>query len=311
MLRYFLKRILGIIVTLLLVSVVVFVIVRLMPGDPIRMLVNEDATLDVINNVKAEFGLDKPIVVQFVNWVKNMLKGDFGVSYRTRQPITTEITIRYGKTLTLALIAVVWSTIAGLALGVWSGVNAGKWQDYVAVTGAVAGQALPSFWVGLLLIFLFGVKLKLLPVAGCETWQAYIMPAFTLGTGMAAAITRFTRSAVLENIKEDYVRTARAKGLSERAVIWRHVLQNSLISVITVVGLQFGALLGGAVMIESVFAYPGLGTYLVTSIGVRDYPIVQALVMVLSANFVVVNLIVDLLYALANPEVRLDGGKKK
>lgn len=308
MLKYFLKRLLGILVTTLLVSIFVFVLVRLMPGDPVRQMVDEDATLEMIEAVRAEYGLDKPIVVQFVDWVKGMLQGDFGKSYRTRQPIGEEIAKRYVKTLKLALIAVVWSTAVGLIVGVWTGVHAGKWQDYIGVTTAVAGQAVPTFWIGLLLIFLFGVKLKVLPVSGAESWKSLVLPSFTLGLSMAAAVTRFTRSAVLECLKEDYVRTARAKGLKERIVVWRHVLRNSLISVITVVGLQFGAMLGGAVMIETVFSYPGVGSYLVTSIGLRDYPVVQALVVILALNFVVVNFIVDLLYALINPEIRLERG---
>lgn len=308
MLKYFLKRLLGILVTTLLVSIFVFVLVRLMPGDPVRQMVDEDATLEMIEAVRAEYGLDKPIVVQFVDWVKGMLQGDFGKSYRTRQPIGEEIAKRYVKTLKLALIAVVWSTAVGLIVGVWTGVHAGKWQDYIGVTTAVAGQAVPTFWIGLLLIFLFGVKLKVLPVSGAESWKSLVLPSFTLGLSMAAAVTRFTRSAVLECLKEDYVRTARAKGLKEGIVVWRHVLRNSLISVITVVGLQFGAMLGGAVMIETVFSYPGVGSYLVTSIGLRDYPVVQALVVILALNFVVVNFIVDLLYALINPEIRLERG---
>lgn len=310
MLKYFAKRLLGILMTILLVGVFVFILVRLMPGDPVRQMVDDDATLETINAVRAEYGLDKPIIVQFVDWIKGMTHGDFGKSYRTGQPIAEEIAKRYLKTVKLAVIAVIWSTVAGLVIGVWTGVHAGKWQDYVGVTAAVAGQAVPTFWIGLLLIFLFGVKLKILPVSGAADWKALILPSFTLGLSMAAAVTRFTRSAVLECLKEDYVRTARAKGLKERAVIWRHVLRNSLISVITVVGLQFGAMLGGAVMIETVFSYPGIGSYLVTSIGLRDYPVVQALVMILALNFVIVNFAVDVLYALVNPEIRLEGGGK-
>lgn len=308
MLKYFIKRLLGILVTTLLVSIFVFVLVRLMPGDPVRQMVDDDATLETINAVRAEYGLDKPIVEQFIDWITGMLKGDFGKSYRTRQPIGEEIGKRYLKTLKLAVIAVVWSTAVDLLLGVWTGVHSGKWQDYLGVTAAVTGQAVPTFWIGLLLIFLFGVKLQVLPVSGAEGWKSLVLPSFTLGLSMAAAVTRFTRSAVLECLKEDYVRTARAKGLKERIIIWRHVLRNSLISVITVVGLQFGAMLGGAVMIETVFSYPGIGSYLVTSIGLRDYPVVQALVIILALNFVVVNFIVDLLYALVNPEIRLERG---
>lgn len=310
MASYFFKRLLGIMVTMILVGVVVFILVRLMPGDPVRLMVDEDASLETINAVKAQYGLDKPIVTQFWIWIKGMFHGDFGYSYRTRQPIMDEISKRYMKTLVLALIAVVWSTILGLVVGVWAGVHAGKWQDYIGVTTAVAGQAVPSFWIGLLLIFLFGVKLHILPVSGCESWKSLILPSFTLGTYMAAAVTRFTRSAILECLKEDYTRTARAKGLRENVVIWKHVLRNSLISVITIVGLQFGAMLGGSVMIEAVFAYPGLGSYLVSSISLRDYPAVQALVMIFSLNFVIVNFFVDLLYAVANPEIRLEGSAK-
>lgn len=308
MLRYIIKRLLGILVTAVLVSIFVFVLVRLMPGDPTRQLVDEDATYETIQALRDKYGLNDSIPVQFMNWIKGMLSGNFGISYKTGQPIMPEIMKRYGRTIKLALIAVIWSTAAGLVTGVWTGVHAGKWQDYIGVTGAVAGQAVPAFWIGLMLIFLFGVRLKVLPVSGASGWKSLVLPAFTLGLSMAAAVTRFTRSAVLECLKEDYVRTARAKGLKERTVIWQHVLRNSLISVITVVGLQFGAMLGGAVMIETVFSYPGIGSYLVSAISLRDYPVVQALVLILAMNFVVVNFLVDILYAMVNPEIRLEGG---
>ncbi|MBQ6663088.1 MAG: ABC transporter permease [Firmicutes bacterium] len=308
MLRYFLKRLIGIVITIVLVGVVIFILVRLMPGDPVRQMVDEEASLEAIEALREEYGLNKPIIVQFVDWFKGMLTGNLGKSYRTGEPIINEVSKRYGKTILLAVLAVIWSTVVGLILGVWTGTHEGKWQDYLGVTLAVAGQAVPTFWIGLMLILVLSVHFHLLPVSGVGTWKHLVMPAFTLGLSMAAAVTRFTRSAVLECLKEDYVRTARSKGVKERVVIWRHVLRNSLISVITIVGLQFGAMLGGAVMIETVFAYPGIGSYLVTSITYRDYPIVQALVMILALNFVVVNFVVDLLYALANPEIRLEGG---
>ena len=293
---------------MLVVSLVAFLFIHMIPGDPARQMVGEEASYETYLNVREKLGLDDPLPVQYLNWMKGILtEGDFGNSYRTGQPVTTEIAMRYGNTIKLAGAAILWSVVVGIILGVWSGVHAGKWQDYVGVTTAVAGQAVPSFWIGLMLIYLFCIKLKLLPISATAGGiEAMLMPAFTMGTSLAATATRFTRSSMLETLREDYIRTARAKGLKERVVIWKHVFRNSLNSVVTAVGMSIGAMLGGSVMIESVFAYPGLGSYLINSISLRDYVAVQAVILILSAHYVIINLLVDIIQAILNPEIRFE-----
>ena len=304
MLLYIGKRLLSVLGTMLLVSIVAFSFIHLIPGDPARLLAGEKAPLETVAKVTEKLGLDQPLPVQYIKWMSGIFQGDFGTSFRTGKPVMDEIKLRYGNTFRMAVISLVWSTIVGLLIGVWSGTHAGKWQDYVGVTTAVAGQAVPEFWVGLMLIFVFGVKLKWLPISGAGDWRSLILPSFTLGAWLAATVARFTRSAMLETLKEDYTRTARAKGLAENKVVWKHAFRNSMISVITIVGVSFGDLLGGAVLIETVYAYPGIGAYLVDSISFRDYAAVQVLILIISAHYVIINLLVDILYAVVNPEIR-------
>lgn len=305
MLRYFIKRIVSIIPTIILVSIFVFLFVRLIPGDPARMLAGPDATIEDVQMAKEALGLDKPAVVQYFDYMRGLLKGDMGMSLKTRNPVSYEIGLRYWYTVRLTLVSILWSVISGLAMGIISATNRGKWKDYAGMTLAVSGISVPAFWLGLMLIQFFAVKWRLLPSTGGDDLKSLILPAFTLGVGVAAVIARFTRSSVIEVLKEDYVRTARAKGLKENLIVWKHVFRNSMISVITVVGLQFGFLLGGSVVVESIFGYPGLGTLLIDSVSFRDYPMIQSLILIFSLNFIVINLIVDLLYAVVNPEIEL------
>jgi glutathione transport system permease protein len=197
-----------------------------------------------------------------------------------------------------------WATVAGLLIGVFSATRRGRWPDYGGMIAAVSGISLPSFWLGLLLIDLFSVQLHWLPTGGYGSWRSFFLPSFTLGLGVAAVVARFTRSAFLEIAREDYIRTARAKGVLERVVVWKHTLRNALIPVITMVGLQFGFLLGGSIVVETVFSWPGLGRLLVDSVSYRDYPVIQAEILLFSLEFILINLLVDVLYALANPEIR-------
>lgn len=234
-----------------------------------------------------------------------LLKGNLGTSLRTKQPVAKEVAGRFGNTVRLAFVTLLWSSVVGVLFGVWSGTHRGKWQDYTGMTIAVSGISLPSFWIGFLLIMLFAVKLRILPTTSGTSLKSLIMPSITLGVGIAAVIARFTRSSIIEVLKEDYVRTARAKGIKEKVVIWKHVFRNSMISVVTVVGLQFGFLLGGSVVTETVFAYPGLGSLLIESVNYRDYPAIQSLILIFSLQFIVINLIVDILYAVLNPEIKL------
>lgn len=305
MLRYTLKRIIGVIPTLIIVVTFVFFFVRMIPGDPARLVAGEQATLDQVEAVREQLGLNQSIPVQYAKYVGGLLRGDLGTSLRTKRPVLTEIGARYANTMSLTIAALIWSTIVGVFLGVWSGKNRGKWQDFTGMTLAVSGISLPGFWVGFLLIMLFAVKLRWLPTTGAGSWKNLVLPAISLGTSIAAIIARFTRSSIVEVMKEDYIRTARAKGLKEKTVTWGHAFRNSMISVVTVVGLQFGFLLGGSVVTEAVFAFPGLGQLLIESVNYRDYPAIQSLILLFSLQFILINLVVDILYAVLNPEIKL------
>ncbi len=303
MLKYVGKRIIGIIPTIILISIFVFMFVRLIPGDPARLVAGDEASYETVEMIREELGLNKPVVRQYIDWVSDIFHGDLGNSIKTGKPVTYEISLRYRNTLRLAGIAIVWGVVLGLLIGIWAGTHRSKWQDYTGMTLAIAGQAVPNFWIGLMLIMLFSVKLRWFPVSGSDTWKHMVLPVLTLGTGLSATIARFTRSSIIEAMKGDYTRTARAKGLSESTVIWKHVFRNSMISVVTVVGLQFGHLLGGSVLVEAVFGLSGLGSLMVDSINNRDYFMIQALILIFALNFVVINLLVDLLYAALNPEI--------
>ena len=301
MLKYIIKRIIGVIPTLIIVTTFVFFFVRLIPGDPARLVAGPQATLEDVEVVREELGLNKPIVTQYVDYVTGLFHGDLGMSLRTKRPVATEVSLRYMNTVKLTLGSLAWSVVVGVLLGVWSGKHRSKWQDYTGMTMAISGISMPSFWIGFLLIMVFSVNLKWLPTTGADSWKSFILPSIALGTSIAAIIARFTRSSIIEVMKEDYIRTARAKGLKERTVIWKHAFRNAMISVVTVVGLQFGFLLT-----ESVFAFPGLGSLLVESVNYRDYNAIQSLILIFSLHFVVINLVVDILYALLNPEIKLN-----
>ena len=305
MLAYFLRRLVGTIPVLIAVSIFVFGFVRLLPGDPARLVAGADASPQDVAAVRQELGLDQPIWTQYGRYVGQMAVGQLGRSSRTRQPVAVEIGARFMPTLLLTLFAMAWATVAGMAIGVLSGVCRGRWQDQAGMVFAVSGISFPSFWLGLLLIDVFAVRLGWLPTGGYGTWRHFVLPSFTLGVAVAAVLARFTRSAFVEVASEDFVRTARAKGLPERSVVLKHTLRNALLPVITMTGLQFGFLLGGAVVVETVFAWPGLGRLLVDSVSFRDYPVIQAEILLFSLEFILINLAVDLLYAVVNPEIRL------
>ena len=305
MLRYIVKRIIGVITTLILVVTFVFFFVRMIPGDPARLVAGPQATQEDVELVREQLGLNESIPKQYVNYVSGLFHGDLGTSLRTKRPVAVEVASRYGNTVQLTLLSLAWSSVVGILLGVWSGRHRSKWQDYTGMTLAVSGISLPSFWIGFILIIIFSVNLKIFPTTGADGFSSLVLPAFTLGTSVAAVVARFTRSSLIEVMKEDYIRTARAKGLREKAVIWKHAFRNSMISVVTVIGLQFGYLLGGSVVTESVFAFPGLGSLLIESVNYRDYPAIQSLILIFSLHFLIINLLVDVLYALLNPEIQL------
>ena len=279
---------------------------RLIPGDPARLVAGPQATLEDVEVVREELGLNKPILTQYADYVTGLFHGDLGMSLRTKRPVATEVSLRYMNTVKLTVFSLVWSVIVGVLIGVWSGKHRSRWQDYTGMTLAISGISMPSFWIGFLLIMVFSVNLKWFPTTGADSWKSFILPAIALGTSIAAIIARFTRSSIIEVMKEDYIRTARAKGLREKSVIWKHAFRNAMISVVTVVGLQFGFLLGGSVVTESVFAFPGLGSLLVESVNYRDYNAIQSLILIFSLHFILINLVVDILYALLNPEIKLN-----
>ncbi|CAM3273827.1 glutathione ABC transporter permease GsiC [Filibacter tadaridae] len=306
MFRFIIKRILEIIPILFLVSIFIFMFVHMIPGDPARLVAGVDATLADVELVREELGLDKPIVEQYFTYMKNLVQGDLGKSLKTGRAVSEEIGARFMPTFWLTVWSMAWAVIIGLLIGVVSATKRNKWQDYFGMFGAVSGLSLPSFWLGLMLIQLFAVKLGWLPTGGMETWKSFILPAFTLGTGVAAVVARFTRSSLMDVLKEDYIRTGRSKGLSERKVTWGHGLRNAMIPVVTMTGLQFGFLLGGSVVIETVFSWPGLGKLLIDSVAYRDYPVIQAEMLIFALEFIVINLIVDLLYGILNPQIRYE-----
>lgn len=306
MLRYAGKRIVSTIPLLLVISFLIFMFIHMIPGDAARIVAGKEATSYEIEIVRAQLGLDQPLLKQYGIYMKGLLTLDLGNSIKNGATVWDTISPRMLPTIKLTLLAIVWSVLIGLLLGILAAVKRGKLLDYVSMVIAISGISAPSFWLGLMLIQLFSVKLGWFPVAGLSTWKSYILPSFTMGCGVMAIVARFTRSSMLENLKEDYIRTARAKGLGEALVILRHAFKNSLIQVVTVVGLQIGGLLTGSVMVETVFAVNGLGRLLVDSIGNRDYKVVQALLMFFSVEYILINLIVDLLYGVLNPKIRYD-----
>lgn len=306
MFKFILRRIVSMIPTLIIVSMVIFLFVRMIPGDPARLVAGADATYEEIQSIRVELGLDKPIVSQYLTFTKNILHGDLGKSLKTRQPVVQEIKSRFMPTFWLTVASMSWALIVGLLVGVISATKHNKWQDYTGMFAAISGISFPSFWLGLMLMQLFSVNLGWLPTTGYGTWKHLVLPSITLGAGVAAVIARFTRSSLMEVLKEDYVRTARAKGLHNNFVILKHALRNALIPVVTMTGMQFGFLLGGSVVVETVFSWPGLGRLLIDSVAFRDYPIIQAEMLLFALEFILINLIVDLLYAVLNPQIRLE-----
>ncbi|MBD8163145.1 glutathione ABC transporter permease GsiC [Erwinia persicina] len=304
MLNYFLKRLLGLIPTLLIVAVLVFLFVHLLPGDPARLIAGREADAEVVAMVRQQLGLDLPLPQQFWHYITHVVRGDFGISMVSKRPVAEEIAQRFLPTLWLTLTSMVWSVIFGMAIGIASAVWRNRWPDRLGMTLAVSGISFPAFALGILLMQVFSVELGWLPTVGADSWQHYILPSITLGAAVAAVMARFTRASFVEVMQEDYMRTARAKGVRESVVVIKHGLRNAMIPVVTMMGLQFGFLLGGSIVVEVVFNWPGLGRLLVDSVAMRDYPVIQAEVLLFSLEFILINLVVDMLYAAINPAIR-------
>ena len=304
MLSYLIRRLLGMIPTLLIVVVIVFLFVHMLPGDPARLVAGQDADQVTIKLIRQDLGLDLPLHEQFVRYVSDLLHGNLGKSLRTKRPVTLEIAERFMPTLWLTFWSMLWSVVIGMTIGVCSAVWRNKWPDRLGMTLAVSGISFPAFALGMMLMQIFSVRLGWLPTVGADSWKHFILPSLTLGAAVAAVMARFTRASFVEVIQEDFVRTARAKGLSESVVILKHTLRNALIPVVTMMGLQFGFLLGGSIVVETVFNWPGLGRLLVDAVNQRDYPVIQGLVLLFSFEFILINLLVDVLYGAINPSIR-------
>jgi peptide/nickel transport system permease protein len=312
---FILRRLGAAAIVLFLGSVLVFLGVRALPGDPARVLGGEDATPSAIAAIRHDYGLDRPLPVQYAQWAGKAVTGDFGRSTQDKLPVGHILTERLPVTIELSLLAMLVAVGVGVTAGVVAATRRGRLADYVATGFGLVGLSVPHFWLGILGILLFSVKLHWLPASGYLPFsgdpggnlERMLLPALVLGTGFAAVLMRQTRSAMLDSLSADYVRTARSKGLAERSVVGVHALRNSLTTVVTVLGLQLGALISGAVVTEQIFVIPGFGKLTVDAVATRNYPVIQAVVLVTVAGYIVVNLLVDIAYALLNPRVRLTG----
>jgi peptide/nickel transport system permease protein len=306
MLEYATRRTLALVPTLFGISVIVFIVLHLIPGDPALILAGTQADPQTVANIRRDLGTDRPLVGQFVSFVANALRGDLGRSFSTRQPVTREISQRLVRSLLIASAATIVATLVGIAAGVLAAARANTWWDTAVMIFSVTGVSVPAFWLGLMLIYLFGIYLQWLPTVGLDSGRSLILPVAVLSLGPVALIARMTRAQMLEVLRHEYVRTAYSKGLPERAVLIRHVVKNALIPVVTVIGLALGILMGSAVIVEIVFTIDGLGRLLVTGILARDLPIVQGVVLLLASVFVAINLSLDLCYGYLDPRIRYD-----
>ncbi|RIK36193.1 MAG: hypothetical protein DCC58_19555 [Chloroflexi bacterium] len=304
--RYFLARLLATIPVILGVTIAVFSMLHLVPGDPISMMLGEFQTSpEQIEQLRSRLHFDEPLPKQYGRFLLGAVQGDLGYSIRSKRPVMTEITDNLPSTLILAASGLGIALLIGITLGVVAAVKQNTWADVSAMLISMLGVSMPSFWLGLLLIFTFSLKLQWLPATGGGDLRHLILPALTLGLGASAIIARLTRSTMLEVLRQEYITTARAKGLRERVVIVRHALRNALIPTVTILGLQFGQLLAGTVVIETVFGRPGIGRLIVSGILEKDFPLVQGIVLFIAVSYVTINLLIDLLYAVIDPRIRL------
>ncbi|MDU5223948.1 MAG: ABC transporter permease [Finegoldia magna] len=305
MIKYVIKRIFYLIPVIIGVSFIVFSLLYITPGDPARNALGPSASEQAVKQLRVEMGLEDPFIQQYSRYLKNLVtKFDLGKSYITKSPVTKEVMSRASATFRLAVLAITFAVILGIPIGIISAIKQYSFFDNITMIFALIGISMPVFWLGLLLIMLFSVKLGWLPSSGFTTAKQMILPAIALGSQSVSVITRMTRSSMLEVIRMDYIRTARAKGQREKKVIWRHALGNALIPIITIIGIQFGQLMGGALMTEVIFSIPGIGRLMVDSIKMRDAPMVLGCVLFVAITFSIVNLIVDLLYTFVDPRIK-------
>jgi dipeptide transport system permease protein len=330
----FFKKLLSIIPSIFGISILAFTIIRMVPGDPVQLLIGErGASPEVYQEMKKNLGLDKPLHQQYFSFVTGALVGDLGVSIHSKRKVTDEFFSRFPATLELGLFSMIFATILGIPLGVWAAKNRGKFIDYFFMSGSLIGYSMPIFWWGLILIIVFSVKLGITPVSGrisafydvpvltgfllIDSWFSeegldafrsafshMILPGVVMGTIPLAVIARMTRSSLIETLGEDYIRTARAKGLKESNVVWKHALKNALIPIVTVIGIMFGTIITGAILTETIFSWPGIGKWIVASINARDYPVIQGGILLIATMIIVINMLVDVLYTYINPKMR-------
>ncbi len=310
MIGFIVRRIFQLLFLLLGISFIVFMSMHLAPGDPATIIGGPTATESDLEAIREDLGLNRPVLIQYVDYLKGVVKGDFGYSYQNSQPVSEAIASRFPNTIKLATASIIVAVIIGIIAGMISAMRQNSWLDVTSTTFALVGVSIPNFWLGTILILLFAVNLQWLPVSGLNNsifsidgLKELILPSITLGTSTAALIARMSRSSMLEVIKSDYIRTAKAKGVKNRTIIWVHALRNAMIPVVTVIGINFGALLGGTIITEQVFAINGIGRLMVDAIAARDFPVVQGTVLLVAAIFVIVNLIVDIVYAKIDPRI--------
>ena len=304
--RYIARRLLETIPLLLVISIFVFMFIHLLPGDPARHMAGLEAPPEEVQAIREEYNLDKPLLEQYFIYMKGLLTGDMGRSLKVKLPVSELIASRFPITLQLVFAGLLWGPVLGILIGVISAIKRGTWVDMLGMLIAICGLSAPGFVLGLVGIQVFSVKLGLFPTGGLEGIKSLFLPSIVMGTGIMATLARYSRSSMLEVLREDYVRTARAKGQKESIVMFRHAFKNSLIQVVTILGLQIGGLLSGSVMTENIFSIPGMGRLLTDSISYRDYPAIQGLLMIFALEYVLINLIVDVLYGVINPKIRFD-----
>ncbi len=307
------RRLIQLVFLLLGISFLVFMSMHLAPGDPASVIGGPNATASDLEAIRDSMGLDRPVLVQYFDYLGGILQGDFGYSYQTNQAVTEAILTRFPTTVKLAVASMVVAVVIGIVAGIIAARKQNSWADVTSTTFSLVGVSIPNFWLGTILILIFSVNLQILPVGGLNSpfytldgMKELILPAITLGTASAALIARMTRSSMLEVIRSDYIRTAKAKGVRKRPLIWVHTLKNAMIPVLTIIGINFGSLLGGTIVTEQVFAINGIGRLMIDAIAARDFPIVQGTVLLVAGIFVVVNLIVDIVYTLIDPRISYD-----
>lgn len=305
MLKFVLKKLLMVIPTMLGIVLIVFVINKMTPGDPVALMLGSDYTQEQYDETREELGLDKPVLVQFYDYIKNIItEFDFGTSYATKRPVSTEIKGRIWVSVKLGLLSTLFTVLLGIPFGVISATKQYSAMDYSVTFLSLFFSAVPNFWLSMMLILLFSLQLKWFPASGLDSLSAYVIPMIATSVACISQVTRQTRSSMLEVIRQDYIRTAKAKGLSEMTIIYKHALKNALIPVITIVGMQIGMIFGGSAVIEAIHNIPGMGTLLLSAIGNRDYPTIQSIVLVISAMVCLMNVVVDIVYGFVDPRIR-------